>query len=312
MPLRRNRKVLLVKEETTFNVDSTPDAANDAILAEEIDYQVDFVSLERNFLKPTWSRTAHASGRKLAKVTFMTEIKGGGTAGDQCDFGKLLTFCGFKETLSPGVSATYDPTSDPAEQKSATIYVYIDGVLHVMTGCYGTVSMEAEVNGFGKASFEFTGQYYAPTDVALPAAPTYESQKPQQFELAQFAANGYSGVISRFNIDMGLNILPRLDANGADGYNGTYIDDRNPTGGFDPEAVLVADEDFWDALAQATEMAFTVRVGTTAGNTVTITSANIQYTGLTYSTRDNIQTYDAGIAFNDAGSGDDELQIVIT
>lgn len=310
--MKKNRQLLLVKEEVTFNTDSTPTAANDAVLCEEPDYQVDFVALERNFVKPNWSRTPHAAGRKLAKITFTHEIRGGGTAGDQCDFGKLLTFCGFKETLSPGVSATYDPSSDEADHKSATLYLYKDGMLHIMTGAYGTVMFEGEVNGFGKAKFEFIGQYYVPTDVALPASPTFETQKPQQLEEAQFAIDGFAAVISRFSLDTGVKVLPRLDANGSDGYNGTYIDGREMTGGIDPESTLVADENFWNKLALATEMPLTIRFGTTAGNTVTVTAGNVQYTGLTYSNRDNIQTYDAGLAFNDAGTGDDEVQIVIT
>lgn len=381
-PLLSNKQLLLAKVEGTFNTDATPDSTLDAIQCEEPDFQTDFVTLERNFIKPNWSRTAHATGRKLAKITFMTEVKNGGTAGTQSKLGRLLTACSLKEnafssavtgtatagsatsiTLASGASAvhnayvgleceitsgtgsgstgiitayngttkvatvaswsstspaassqysiepgvTYTPSSVPADHKSLTIYLYKDGILHKMTGCYGTVSFEMAVNGYGKASFEFIGQYYAPTDSALPTSYTFETTVPVQVEEMGFTINGFAAVISKLALDMGVEVLPRLDANGSDGYNGTYINDRKPTGGIDPEMALVADEAFWTRMSASTEMVVTGQVGDAAGNTVKFRAPKAQYTGMTYSSRDRITTLDAALAFNDGGLGDDEV-----
>jgi hypothetical protein len=311
MPLKINKQLLLIKVETTFNTDATPTAALDAIQCEDPDFSVEPVVLERNFIKPTWDRTAHAMGRKLAKIKFVTEIKNGGTAGTQCRLGRLLTACGFKETLSAGVSAIYTPSSVATDHKSVTIYLYKDGIQHKITGAYGTVSFEGAVNGYGKATFEFIGQYYAPSDVALPLTPVFETTKPSQIELAQFTIDGFAATISKFSLDMGVEVLPRLDANGTDGYNGTYIGDRTPKGGIDPEATLVASQTFWVKMATAIEMAFNFRVGSAAGNIVTFTAPKCQYSGLTYAARDKIQTLDAGLMFN-GSSGDDEVTITFT
>jgi hypothetical protein len=388
MPLKKNRQLLLAKVESTFNVDPTPTKAADAIQCEEPEYQLDSVVLERNFIKPTYDRTAHAIGRKLAKMKFTTEVKNGGTAGVQCKLGRLLTACGLKETLvaaavtgsaqagsatsiqlavgasasndaytglqvsitsgtgsgstgiitsydgttktatvaggwsatAPAVSsgysieagATYHPSSDPTDHKSITLYLYKDGTLHIMTGCYGTVSFEAAVNGYAKAMFEFIGQYYAPTDVALPTGPTYESTTPQQVEQAQLKIDQFAATCSKFSLDMGIKVLPRLDANGSDGYNGTYIDDRDVKGGVDPETVLVASYNFWSKLATAAQVPFVARVGTSANNIVRFTAGKAQYTGLTYASRDNLQTLDAGLAFNGQDNGDDEVFIAFS
>lgn len=313
MPLKKNKQVLLLKLETTFNSDATPTPALDAILCEEPEFTLDPVLLERNFIKPTWSRTAHAVGRKLAKVKFTTEIKNGGALGVQCRIGRMLTACGYKETIVATTSATYKPTSDEAFMKSATIYLYKDGNLHIMTGCFGNVSFEGAVNGFGKAMFEFIGQYYTPTAVALPTGPVFETTKPQQIELAQFTIDGFAGTISKFSLDSGVSVLPRLDANGADGYNGTYIASREMKGGIDPEAVLVSSHNFWQKFSAATEMALNFRVGSTASNIVTFTAPKCQYTGMTYSARDTLQTLDAGLAFNEgSATGDDEVSIAFT
>lgn len=311
MPLKKNRQLLLAKVETTFNVDPTPTAAADAIQCEEPDYSVDLVVLERNFIKPTYDRTAHVIGRKLAKIKFVTEVKNGGALGVQCKLGRLLVGCGFKETLVAAASATYTPSSDPTLYKSLTFYLYKDGNLHIMTGCYGTVSFEAAVNGYAKATFEFTGQYYVPTAVALPTNPAYETTKPAQVELAQLQIDTFAAVISKFSLDMGVKVLPRLDTNGADGYTGTYIDDRDVKGGIDPEAPLVGSYNFWTKLSTAAEVAFTMRVGSVAANIVTFTAPKTQYTGLTYASRDNLQTLDAALAFN-GNAGDDEVVIAFT
>lgn len=381
-PLLSNKQLLLAKVEGTFNTDATPVAGSDAIQCEEPDFQTDFIVLERPFIKPNWSRTAHGIGRKLAKITFTTEVKNGGAAGTQCKLGRLLTGCGLKEnlfasavtgtatggssttiTLAGGASAThnayvglvctitsgtgsgstgtitayngttkvatvaswsstapaassgysiaagatYTPSSTPTDHKSLTIYLYKDGVLHKMTGCYGTVTFEMAVNGYGKAMFEFIGQYYAPTDSALPTSYTFESTTPAQIELMGFTINAFAAVISKLALDMGVEVLPRLDANGTDGYNGTYINDRKPTGGIDPEMALVANEAFWARLSAATEMVVAGQVGSAAGNTVKFRAQKCQYTGMTYSSRDRITTLDAAIAFNDGGLGDDEF-----
>jgi len=315
MPASRktNKKLLLLKPEATFNVDSVPTAALDAILCEDPTYTVDATVLERNFVKPTWSRTAHAIGRKLAKIEFTVEVRNGGTAGTQSKFGRLLRACGMREVLTVGTSAVYTPSSNEADHQSATLYLYMDGTLHIMTGAYGTFTIEGMVNGYPKAKFTFTGQYYPMTDAALPANPVFETTKPVQVENANFAIGGFAAVISKFSFDSGVEVLPRLDANGSDGYNGTYIANRAPTGGIDPETTLSADQNFWARMAAADEVAINIDFGSAAGNSVNFAAVRAQYTGLTYQARDRIQTFDAGLVFNEAtNAGDDDFTITLT
>lgn len=413
---KSNKKLLLLKTETTFNVDAVPSAADDAVLAEELDYQLDVSVLERANIKPTWSKDPHATGRKLARITFTVDVRSNGlktgVAADESMLGRILRHCGLSRTLktavgsigpsavdvhttevtwgapslaaytgeevvnlymevvTPGASGVatikvtsdnptaipntaatmvttgtpfdvgdgitftptftgalaegqawmltitpegcmvYKPDSEEDNHDSATLYAYMDGTLLVVTGAYGTAELTGEVNGYGKMRCEFLGQYYEPVDAALPS-PTFERSKPAQIELAKFRLDGFAATVSRFSLDLANEILPRLDANGADGYNGTYIGDRNPTGGCDPEATLVADQNFWKKLAQAKSIPVTYRFGTVPGNIVHVRAPAAQYTGLTYSTRDRIQTFDAGLAFRDAGAGDDEFVIIV-
>ena len=64
------------------------------------------------------------------------------------------------------------------------------------------------------------------------------------------------------------DIQIRPDVNGSDGYSGTRIVGRSPEGGVDPEADLVANQDFWKKLADTERMPFQMRLRQVAGNTV--------------------------------------------
>ena len=200
----------------------------------------------------------------------------------------------------------YTPVSENFE--SVTLYAFFDGVRHILTGCYGTFTVNAEAGQYGTIDFTFTGQYVAPTDVAVPSNAVYETALPPQVELARLHIADFAAVVNAFTFDQGNTIAVRPDVNGTDGYNGTRIVGRDPTGGIDPEAELVATEDFWAKLAAATQMAFQMRVGTVAGNLVWITAPSVQYTGLTYGDRDGIRVYDAGLRFGRV-TGDDEIEI---
>ena len=55
-------------------------------------------------------------------------------------------------------SYAYTPIS--ASIPSVTIYAYIDGVLHIMTGCRGNMGIDLAVKTIPKFKFEFTGKHH--------------------------------------------------------------------------------------------------------------------------------------------------------
>ena len=93
------------------------------------------------------------------------------------------------------------------------------------------------------------------------------------------------------------DIQVRPDVSASDGYIGTRIVSRKPEGGINPEADLVANNDFWGQLSAAEEMPLQLRIGHLAGNTVWLLFPNTQYSGLTYTDRNGILAYDAGVRF---------------
>lgn len=202
----------------------------------------------------------------------------------------------------------YMPVSSSFE--SVTLYLYFDGVLHKMTGAYGTFTLEATAGEFAKLSFTFTGQYIAPTDAAAPAAPAFEQTLPPVFENAYLSLDGFAATVNQVQMDMANEVVPRSDANASDGYNGVRLVSRAPTGGVDPEMDLVANEDFWGKMSAATQMLFRTRFGSAAGNQAWLLAPAAQYTGLSYQARDNIRVLDAGLSFPEK-YGNDDVQIVM-
>ena len=319
--LLTRRAVVLAAVETTFNTAATLDAATDAILVAEPDYVVDVTVLERDFTRDTLSPEAHITGRKLARMRFRGELRGNGEqdsglVADAPIVARLLRGCGYELTgftaedfsaLGLGASMTglrLKPRSTDFE--SLTLRIYFDGTSHLLTGAFGTFTLTAEAGNYARIEFDFLGQYYDPTDLAI-VTPTHETTLPAQVELAQLTIDGFSAVVAAFNFDQANDIQIRPDVNGTDGYNGTRIVGRAPSGGIDPEADLVANQNFWKKLADSERMLFKMRVGTEAGNIVWFAAPSAQYSNLTYSDRNGIRVYDAGLKFSTV-LGDDEVQ----
>lgn len=210
----------------------------------------------------------------------------------------------FTVVVSP-VGIKYDPISTGIE--SMTFYHYEDGLLYKLTGCIGTFSLTANAGEYATAQFEFTGQYIAPSDASLPTTGVYESNTPPVVELARLKVDGFAAVVKAFTFEQNNTISPREDVNNSDGYNGVRLVNRDPQGGIDPEATVVADYNWWTKFAASTQVEFKMRLGQDAGNMIWVYAPGVQYTGMTFGDRDGIRTYDAGLKFA-RSSGNDEIQ----
>lgn len=212
------------------------------------------------------------------------------------------------QVLEPGVH--YTPVSENFE--SLTIYVYLDGLLHKITGAEGTVSFQGEAGNYARASFQFTGQYVAPVDASLPTGAVYEQTLPQQVEVAQLSLNNKDDFcVQSFSLDMGVQVTPRDCINRSDGFNGVTITGRQPQGSINPEMTTVANFDFFALMAAGTMMPFHVRVGSTAGNIVKITSDSVQLSGIQYGERNRIRVADISmrpVAYS--ADGNDEVRLI--
>ncbi|MCA1775270.1 MAG: hypothetical protein LC676_06575 [Loktanella sp.] len=188
---------------------------------------------------------------------------------------------------------------------SVALRMFKDGVMHDMPGCYGTFEIEAQAGDYARISWTFTGTWAVPVDQVMPT-PDYERTLPSQVELSRLRIRDFKAVVETFSYNQQNDIQPRPDVSSEEGYIGTRLVSRDPEGGINPEADLVASHDFWRYMADATRMPFQMRVGYQRGNTVWVIAPGVQYTGLTYQDRQGILSYDAGLKFP-SHRGDDEV-----
>jgi hypothetical protein len=308
------RDVILAKIESVYNTDPTPVAATDAVFVENPAWShAGARMIERKGTRPSLGQLKQLFGGTLLQVTFDMELKGAGSAYSssvrpECDV--LLRACGFAATVDTtggSESVTYVPASSSHE--SCTIYYYQDGMLFKLTGCRGTVSFNFETGNKGMASFTITGHTATPTDSALPT-PTYDSTTPPPFVNAGFSIDAFSAVINALAFDMGNKVATPADANATDGYGEIQIVDRDVNGSFDPEAELVATEDFIGNWRSGAAMVLdTGSIGSTQYNKYDLNMPAVSYRDVGPGDRDGVRTYELKYGAHES-SGDDEITIV--
>jgi len=303
------REIITVKIESAYRTDPTP-AGTDAVLVENPVLSSEGLRMvERKPTRSNLNPLQSVFGGRLATLSFDTEVKGSGTAGTPPEIDALLRSCGFAVTNVPSTSDTYKPASSSIE--SCTIWYYQDGKLTKLVGCRGTFTAVLEAGSTIKFSFVMTGHINPETDVAL-VTPTYDSTVPAAIVSGTFAVGGYAAVINALNFDIGNTVAMPPDMNQADGYGEIQIVERAIMGSFDPEAVLVATNDYKGDFIAGTNATITVgSIGGTAGNKVDIDFPAIYYTDISDGDRDGIRTYEMPFAALES-SGDDDVSIVFT
>ena len=129
-----NQQALVLAEtEITFGVDPVPDAATDAILAEEPDFSLDLTSIERNFARNSISPLPRAAGRKIASMTFLHEMRNNGDLTTAPRLGRLLEACGYVETqivTNGPTNGRNDSVGDTGNTTTADFFSTADAFAH--------------------------------------------------------------------------------------------------------------------------------------------------------------------------------------
>jgi len=305
----KRRSVLYAKIEVTYGTDPTP-TTTDAILIENLAWSHEGLRMiDRPSVSGTMATKQQIFGGRLLSVTFSAEIKGSGSAGTAPEIGAVLQACGYSETVSGGVSVTYEPVSTGIE--SVTLYLYEDGKRIIVTGCRGNVDFTYEAGNVVKGEFTMVGTPAAQTDVSLPT-PVLDSTVPVPYIGGSFTVDGYSATLGSFTISSGNTVATPPSVNGAQGYGEIIITGRDINGSLDPEDELVADEDWLGNFTAGSTMAVaTGAIGSSAGNILTTTLPAIYYRDLSPGDRDGINTLDISYGAVES-SGDDEVTLVFT
>jgi len=212
MPIKWKSKVILAKLESSYGVDPTPTGAADAMLmtnvtltpmdGEDVSRDLEFPYLAAQGMIPTGLRV-RLQGR--------VELSPSGTAGTAPAWGPLLRSCGIAETISAGVSVTYDPISNGME--SAHIYFWIGDTRQIIAGVRGTAAFKLTAQQVPYIEFDLMGLYADPTELA-PATPTLTAfQKPQIVTDANtptFSINAVDMVLREFTLGLNNQVEARL------------------------------------------------------------------------------------------------------
>jgi len=330
------RTLILAKTEVTEGTDALPTAALNALLVSNCTVTPQSELLNRDLYLQTLSPLGTVTGVYWGEMSFDTELRGIGSvpvASAPLREDPIFLACGLSASYGAG-SAVYKPFSDFASfVSSATIYAYLDGLLHVMVGVRGNMQMAGTVGQYGKFTWTLSGAvgtitYPAPAmpmagegirDAALPS-PTYQAFSIKPPALLGAATNLIGGTecIQALNFNMN-NTVSRRDCMGAaSGIAGFMVTARAPGGTVNPEAVPrsaasgvgPSTNDYWGKWRNNIGGPITFHAGNVVGNQIDWSMPNSQFNRIGYGDRNGIRTFEIEYAANATTSaGDDEVQI---
>ena len=164
----QRNSAILAKIETTYGTDAVPTGALNAILVSNLSINpLTAQNVDRALIRNFMGGSDQLVGNANVEASFQVEIAGSGTAGTAASWGVLLRACGFAEAVTASTRVDYTPISGTFE--AVTIYYHLDGVLHKMLGCRGTVSLDMLEGTRPVMKFKFLGLDGGTTAVANPA-----------------------------------------------------------------------------------------------------------------------------------------------
>lgn len=306
MSLFARKKIALFKLEVTPGVDPVP-VGSDAIETSNFSIvPLDGPTVSRNLDRATLGNDQQIQVGTFVTCSFEIQLAGSGDAATPPQWSEVLQACGFQETVNAGTSVQYDPIS--ASFPTATIYAHLDGQLHRMTYCRGSVAFDLSPGTIPKMTFTFTGLYNTPTSTADPTPDLTGWQVPlpgNNTNTTTFALHGESPTMEQCTIDMANQVVYRNVV----GDESVQITDRAPTGAvvFEKEAISVKD---WYTTAKDSVLgALQVVHGTAAGNIVTVDAPRVQVSQPRDGDSDGIATLNMNLSLIPTDTGDDEIRI---
>lgn len=243
-----------------------------------------------------------ALGPLLGRCTFSTELRGNLTGAIDVGLAVLLQGCGMTGTTA------HVPVSSPATQLSITLYAYIDGDLHALSGAMGTFTLSGTAGQRMMLDFEFQGVWVTVATASIPGS-TYTAALPTLLRGSAFSVGALSPIVNTFSLAMNNVVVPREDVTSTTGIPHFIIADRDPVITIDPEAELVANNEAYDIWTAVTENAVSITLINTE-TTFTLTAPKAQITSITNGDRGGKKIHNMTLQCNTSGvSGDDDVSL---
>lgn len=308
MPLIAQRALMVAKQEVTEGTAETL-ANTDGFLCYEPTFDEVTDIHDRDPIRNSLSPMTPVTGRRYGVMTFKIEVKGSGTAGTAPEWGKLMKFCKMTETVVAVTSVTYTPAS--TGDASATIAFYVDGKRYQLVGARGTWRFAASVGEIVFLEFTFWGKCTI-TDQTLLTGTTFNSTIPQPLLSTAFTLHANTAhIVESVEMDIANTLALRPDISQSDGIKSVLVPNRRPVGSIKVEERLASDFDFYGRLFAGTTGNFSLTLGATAGNIMTITAPVARIIEIGQEFRDGILVLNVGLIFV-MSSGDDEISLALT
>ena len=306
------KQIVLVKTETTYGEDASPDGSNRMYVTElePSYYEGDRQTRER--LREHLGGRAEVNTGPYATLQITVPLAGSGVAGIAPVFGPLLRACALAEEVddeTPGSEAVhYTPISDTFE--SCTIYYLQDGVQQKITGARGTFTMECQRGQFPTLQFTMTGKYNRPTaaSAVTPAAIEQADEIPVNNQNTEvFSVHGHAGCGESLSLELGNEVTFR----NLIGCEQTHISDRNASGQLNVEAPNIGTKNYFQAVESHEELTLAPVIfehGKEAGNIVRFEAPKTQLSSISNQDSDGIVHYQMDAQFL-PDEGNDEFTL---
>lgn len=309
MSKRARNVLLLVKIESASGTDALPTAPLNAMHAKVTSYQPTMTEFaERGNLRAHFGSGGQVQVSNHSEMDIEIELAGAGAAGTAPAYAPLLKACGLAETLTVSTSAVYAPDTDSVD--TVSVYFYLDGLLHKMTGARGTMTLEMNSRAIPMIKFHVLGLYSTVADAAMPTTADYAAFKAplaiNKVNTPSWAIHGATGAMESLTADLGNTVAYR----NLIGWEGVVLTDRRVVGQASFEMVSVATKAWHEAVRLGTLGALTLTHGSVAGSIIKLDGPKVQLTNPQYAESEGIQMLNVGLDFQ-PNAGDDEFTLTI-
>ena len=303
--------------------------AGDAVLCTIPELTFNGEMLTRDYAKKSLTPIQGIMGNKSIGLSFSCEVKGAGGGGSSAlptvnELDVLLKACGFgriDDASGTNYNRVYKPVSESFE--SCAIDVFADGLKWTLRGCVGNATFKFEQGKVPMVDFTFSAMYADPSDASM-TSPTYDTELPVPLTYANLQAAGQTDVPAS-TLEVGLNnevIEYYSMSKQTEAMPERFmIAARTPSGSFNPQAVLTADEPWLANWSAGTVLAtFSLRVGANTSSGGIVDGQSIDFTFGAKAQQSTMGFADDGgirrfeIGFNIASTlsaGDDDITITM-
>ena len=202
------KRAIVAKTETTYDTDSLP-ADTDGIITYNMEINPLQGDVQDDDVLPggLLGGAAKFVINKSVSLDFEIDLVGHATPGTVPVNSPIYRACSFSETVVALTSVAYSLVSEAEE--SCTIYFYLDGHQHKVTGCKGNASYSIAPDGKLRLKCSMVGTYVAPTAVAFPTVDFGAFQKPLTTgpaTIQNFLLHGWTGDVRSIEFDSGNDI----------------------------------------------------------------------------------------------------------